>query len=131
MQTKTTDRKEFLGNVPDSIDYPKLTMWQLVYQTADKYPDTVALEFMGQKIRYAQFKQMIEQVAKALWAQGIRQGDKVTIAMPNCPQAVAMFYALNRVGALANMVHPLSSSGEYKFFLNFSKSKMILTIAQF
>ena len=86
---------------------------------------------MGQKIRYAQFKQMIEQVARALWAQGIRQGDRVTIAMPNCPQAVAMFYALNRVGALANMVHPLSSSGEYKFFLNFSKSKMILTIDQF
>ena len=121
MQAKTTDRKEFLGNVPDSINYPKLTMWQLVYQTADKYPDIVALEFMGQKIRYAQFKQMIEQVARALWAQGIRQGDKVTIAMPNCPQAVAMFYALNRVGALANMVHPLSSSGEYKFFLNFSQ----------
>ena len=131
LQAKTTDRKEFLGNVPDSINYPKLTMWQLVYQTADKYPDIVALEFMGQKIRYAQFKQMIEQVARALWAQGIRQGDKVTIAMPNCPQAVAMFYALNRVGALANMVHPLSSSGEYKFFLNFSKSKMILTIDQF
>ena len=43
LQAKTTDRKEFLGNVPDSINYPKLTMWQLVYQTADKYPDIVAL----------------------------------------------------------------------------------------
>ena len=131
MEGKTTDKKVFLGDVPDSIDYPKVTMWQLVYETADKHPDMLALEFMGQKIRYAQFKQMIEQVAKALWAQGIRQGDRVTIAMPNCPQAVAMFYALNRVGALANMVHPLSASGEYKFFLNFSKSKMILTLDQF
>lgn len=126
-----TDRKAFLGDVPDSIDYPKLTMWQMIYKAADEHPDGLALEFMGQKITYRAFKAMIEKTAKALWAQGIRKGDRVTIAMPNCPQAVSMFYALNRVGALANMVHPLSAPGEYKFFLNFSHSKMILTLDQF
>ncbi len=128
---QANSRREFLGDVPDSIDYPKLTLCQMVYQTAEKYPNNVACEFLGRKIRYAAFRQMIETVAKALWAQGIRKGDRVTIAMPNCPQAVAMFYALNRIGALANMVHPLSASGEYKFFLNFSHSKMILTLDQF
>ena len=51
--------------------------------------------------------------------------------MPNCPQAVCSFYALNRIGAVSNMIHPLSAAGEIKFYLNFSHSKAVLTLDQF
>lgn len=53
--------------------------------------------------------QEIERCAKSLKVLGIRAGDKVTIAMPNCPQAIYMFYAVNLVGGIANMIHPLSA----------------------
>ena len=96
-----------------------------------RYPDYIAYEFMGKKTTFAQFMQKINDVARAFLALGIHKGDRVTICMPNCPQAVCSFYALNRIGAVSNMIHPLSAAGEIKFYLNFSHSKAVLTLDQF
>jgi len=68
--------------------------------------------FMGKTTTYKQFTVEVDTCAKALRAIGIKEGDKITICMPNCPQAVIMFYAVNVVGAIANMIHPLSSENE-------------------
>ena len=73
----------------------------------------------------------IDAAAKGLYEMGIRKGDKVTICMANTPQALDCFYALNRIGAIPNMIHPLSAAKEIAFYLNFSKSKAILTLDQF
>ena len=62
---------------------------------------------------------------------GVRVGDKVTIAMPNCPQAIYMFYAVNLVGGIANMIHPLSAEKEIEFYLNASESTTAITLDQF
>lgn len=70
----------------------------------------------------------IDTCARALTALGIRMGDRVTLAFPNCPQAVYAFYALNRIGAVANMVHPLSAPAEIEFFLNVSHSLLVITL---
>lgn len=75
--------------------------------------------------------QKIDETAQAFLAMGIKKGDRVTICMPNCPQALHAFYGLNRIGAVSNMIHPLSAAGEIKFYLNFSHSKCILTLDQF
>ena len=72
-----------------------------------------------------------EQCAKALKTIGVREGDKVTIAMPNCPQAIYMFYAVNLVGGIANMIHPLSAEKEIEFYLNASESTTAITLDQF
>ena len=80
---------------------------------------------------YREFLQRIDLTARAYYAMGIRKGDRVTICMPNCPQAVDSFYALNRIGAVSNMIHPLSAAKEIAFYLNFSHSKAILTLDQF
>ena len=73
----------------------------------------------------------IEQCAQALKTIGIRKGDCVTIAMPNCPQAIYMFYAINLIGGIASMVHPLSSEKEIEFYLNESNSITVITLDQF
>ncbi len=121
----------YYGNTPASLDYPSLTMYQMLAQTAKKYPDTTAYVFMGKQTSYAAFMKRIESAAKGLVKMGIRKGDKVTICMANTPQALDCFYALNRIGAIPNMIHPLSASKEIAFYLNFSKSKAILTLDQF
>ena len=69
--------------------------------------------------------------AGAFLKAGIRKDDVVTICMPNTPQGVICLYALNRIGAIANMVHPLSSGKNITFYLDYSDSKMILTLDQF
>ncbi len=120
--------RNFYGDMPHTIDYPKLTMYQLVAQTARHVPSLCAYEFMNRKTSFSAFLHRIDRAAAALYALGIRKGDRVTICMPNTPQAVDCFYALNRIGAVSNMIHPLSATEEITFYLNQSDSKAILTL---
>ncbi len=69
--------------------------------------------------------------ARAFRAQGISPGDRVTLCLPNLPQTVDCFYALNLIGAIPNMIHPLSSEGEIAFYLKTSKSRAAVTLDQF
>ena len=72
---------------------------------------------------------VVEQVGSAVTT--VRPGDRVTICMPNTPQAIILFYAINRMGAVANMIHPLSGAEEIVDYINNSQSVMCLTLLQF
>jgi long-chain acyl-CoA synthetase len=119
------------GNVPFNLDYPDCSMVKLVLETAEKYPDIVAHEFFGCKQSYHTFAQEIRLCARGLMAIKITQGDRFTICMPNTPQAVIVFYALNLIGAVANMVHPLSAEEELVRYIKNSNSVAVLTLDQF
>ena len=120
-----------LGGLPLHLDYFEGSMFDAVKKIADQYPDNVAFDFMGSPTSYRRLIQQVEQCAKALKTIGVREGDKVTIAMPNCPQAIFMFYAVNLVGGIANMIHPLSAEKEIEFYLNESESVTAITLDQF
>jgi long-chain acyl-CoA synthetase len=113
------------------IDYPKLTMYQMVEKAAKGFPDDDALEFFGKKIKYHELLQRINRCSRAFAAAGIKKGEAVTLCMPNVPQTVESFYALNRIGAIANMVHPQSAQNEITYYLNVSQSKAIVTVDLF
>ena len=119
------------GDVPLHLDYFDGSMFEALELVAKKYPRNIAFDFMGKPTTYPQMIEEIKKCARSLKTIGVRAGDKVTIAMPNCPQALHAFYGLNRIGAVSNMIHPLSAAGEIKFYLNFSHSKCILTLNQF
>ena len=120
-----------LGDVPAHLEYPDCSLYEALEHCAEKYPNHTAYVFMGRKTTYRTLVQEVNLCARALKATGIRAGDKITIAMPNCPQAVIMFYAVNLVGAIANMIHPLSSEKEIEFYLNESGSISAITLDQF
>ncbi len=122
---------KYYGKTPASLEYPHKTMYEMVEAAARRHPDHTAYVFMGKKTSYAEFMKRIHAAARGLYNMGIRKGDKVTICMANTPQALDCFYALNRLGAVPNMIHPLSASQEIAFYLNFSGSKAILTLDQF
>ena len=123
--------KEHLGEVPFHLDYFEGSMFEKVESIAKEYPNNIAFDFMGKSTTYRQMVTEIERCAKALKTIGIRENDKVTIAMPNCPQAIYLFYAVNLVGAIANMIHPLSAEKEIEFYLNESESVLAITLDQF
>ena len=129
--TAKTPWKDHLGSVPMHLEYFEGSMFEAVERIARKYPDQVAFDFMGKSTTYKKMMQEIETCAKALRTIGIRAGDKVTIALPNCPQAVYLFYAVNLVGGIANMIHPLSAEKEIEFYLNESESVTAITLDQF
>lgn len=119
------------GDIPKNLDYFDGTMWELVETIALKYPSYVAYDFMGSRTTYADFVKKVELCARSLKAIGVREGDRITICMPNCPQAIIMFYATNLVGGVANMIHPLSSQNEIEFYLKESGSIYAITLDQF
>ena len=117
--------------VPAALTYSELSMCGRVEEMVRRYPDYTAYEFMGKCTTYAEMWRKINACAKSLKAIGIREGDKVTICMPNAPQTLCMFYAVNMVGAIANMVHPLSAESEIAFYLRDSGSVAAITLDQF
>ncbi|HAL63196.1 MAG TPA: AMP-dependent synthetase [Clostridiales bacterium] len=120
-----------LGNIPEHLEYFDGSMFEMVEKIAEKYPNNIAFDFMGRSTTYQKLAEGVKKCAKALKTIGVRENDRVTIAMPNCPQAIYAFYAVNLVGAVANMIHPLSAEKEIEFFLNESQSVTALTLDQF
>ena len=120
-----------MDGIPCHLEYPEGTMAEAVVRIAREHPDLTAYEFLGNTSTYAQLARDIRRAAAALRAIGVGEGERVTICLPNVPQAVIMFYAVNRIGAIANMIHPLSAEGEIEFYLNDSESVAAITVDMF
>ena len=129
--TAKTPWKDHLGDIPFTLEYFQGSMWEGVEIQAKERPNAVAMDFMGKAITYRELQKNIESCARSLRTIGIRPGDSVTIAMPNCPQGIYMFYAVNMVGGIASMVHPLSSEKELEFYINETDSVLVVTLDQF
>ena len=125
--TKREPWYKYYGN-NNKINYPDLTIYELIEKTANTYPSNYAYEYYGKKVTFREFITKIKKTASALTNLGVQEGDRVTICMPNTPVAIITFYAINMIGATASMIHPLSSANEIEFYLNASDSKYILTI---
>ncbi len=123
--------RAYYGQVPAHLDYFEGTMWEGVLRAAEAYPSYIAFDFMGKHTTYESFVRKVNRCARALFALGIRPGDRVTVCLPNCPQAVVLFYAINLVGGISNMVHPLSGEKEIEFYLNEAESRFAVTLDSF
>ncbi len=110
------------------FDIPDVSMFGMLQIKAENHPDALAYEYFGTKCTYGQFVKQIEKVSSAYFDLGVRDGDIVTVLMPNTPESVISIYALNRLGAVANIVHPLSAQEEIKRYLNSANSRFLLTI---
>ncbi len=122
---------QFYGNVPETINYPEVSMYEALMQSVEKYSNDIAYDFLGMEATYTQFAEQIDQFADALSNLGFKKGDTMTISMPTSPPAVVAFYAVNKLGGVASMIHPLSTESEIEFYVNISKSKFVLTLDLF
>lgn len=118
----------YYDGVKATIDYPDISLYELLKQTANNHIDNISYNYYGTKKTYKEFLKQIDDCAKSFKQLGIKHNDTVSICMPNTPEAIISFYALNKIGAIANMIHPLSAETEIKYFVNMSKSKYIITI---
>ena len=129
--TAKTPWEARLGDVPMHLEYFDGTMFNAIERVAIEHPKQIAFDFMGKSTTYEELTEDVKECAKALKTIGVREGDRVTIAMPNCPHAIYMFYPVNLVGGIANMIHPLSAEKEIEFYLNESESVTAITLDQF
>ena len=112
------------------LNYYDGTMCDALFRAADIYPGYIAYEFLGRKVTYKGMRKQVELAAKALKSAGLKPGECVTIALPNCPQALVLLYAVNLAGGIASMIHPLSSEREIDYYLKTSRAVMVVTLDQ-
>lgn len=112
--------------IPEHLEYLDGSMVDAVMEVAKENPDLTAYTYYGHKVSYKSFVKKIEKAARALKNYGVKEGDRVTICMPNTPEGITMVYAVNMVGGVLNMVHPLSSEKELEYYIKTADSKYVL-----
>jgi long-chain acyl-CoA synthetase len=100
------------GKVPATLSYPEGSIYSMFAEDARRHPDLPALKFMGATTRKGELLRTVDALSRGLAAEGVKAGDTVIICLPNIPQAVAVFYALSRLGAIPAPIHPLSTPPE-------------------
>ncbi|SDZ81189.1 long-chain acyl-CoA synthetase [Pseudobutyrivibrio sp. ACV-2] len=110
------------------LNMPSKTMYQYVYDNNIGNEQLIAIYYFGTRITFKEFFNKINHCANALLNNGIKIGDIVTVIMPNTPEALYMIYALNKIGAVASMLHPLSSQNEMRDYINEEESDIVLVI---
>jgi len=114
-------------NVPTSIRYPKFPIQNLVHLAAAQYPHKAALDFYGTELSNSQIRTQMLRMANALVSLGIKKGDRVGIALPNCPQYIIAYYAILSAGAIVVNMNPLYTHDELKFMVENTGMKMLFT----
>ena len=111
-----------------SIKFTDKSIYEYLVEQVGEDKDFVALNYFENRITYNEFFDNINTCARALRSYGVKPGDIVTICLPNMPEAIYAFYACNKIGAVADMVHPLSSPEQIKFYLKENKSRFLFLV---
>ena len=111
-----------------SIKFTTKSIYNYMIDSVGDDTDFIALNYFDNRISYNEFFENINTCARSLRSFGVKEGDIVTICLPNMPEALYAFYACNKIGAIADMVHPLSSPEQIKFYLNENKSRFLFLI---
>ena len=119
---------KFYTKEEQNFKIPDISLYEDLRLRSKEHMDSLAYNYFGTTATFAEFIRDIEEAAKAFKSQGIRPGDVVTICMPNTPEGIISFYALNKIGAISNMIHPLSGEEEIKDYLVTTNSVMLVMI---
>ncbi len=114
-------------NVPTSIRYPKFPIQNLVHLAAAQYPHKAAVDFYGTELSNSQVRTQMLRMANALVSIGIKKGDRIGIALPNCPQYIIAYYAILSAGAIVVNMNPLYTHDELKFMVENTGMKILVT----
>ncbi len=110
------------------LEYPECSLYGLLEQKAGQFSEMCALNYFGKKLTFSKLVDKIAECAAALEAYGVKAGDSVSVCLPNIPEAVYLFYAVNRLGAVANMIHPMSAENEIVRFVTLTESRIIFGV---
>ncbi len=109
---------------------PECTVYEYLYKNNKDYPSDIAINYLGRKISYRELFENIDKTAAAFLKAGVKAKEVVTVALPSIPEALYCVYALNRIGAVANMIHPLAGKEETLFYFNEVQSRIAVIFSE-
>lgn len=115
--------------LPHSLVAPQTSLWLNLQISALRYPDKLALVFMGKTWTYQQLFKSAEHIASALQKMGVQKGDRVVLNMQNCPQLVITHFAILRLDAVVVPVNPMNRMEELKHYILDPDTKVAVTTA--
>ena len=104
---------------------PKQTIYEFLYENNKDHLNEFAIKYYGKQITYQELFQNIDACAKALIASGIKKGDVIGICAPTTPESIYLFYAINRIGAVSNLIDIRKSSADIEYCLNIANTKAL------
>jgi len=119
------------GETPASLKYPDLSIFGMLEKNCKEAPETDGYIFFGKKTSRAELYKKIVHMSRSFARLGIARGDMVIICLPNIPQAVIAFYALNRLGAISAPIHPLSAAPEIEAYAKLISAKTAIILDGF
>lgn len=121
--------KSYAPGVPRDVNYEEVTISRGFSRTVEKFPDNVALNYMGKRITFRELDGMVNRFARALRELGVRKGDRVAMILPNIPQLVVANLATWKIGAVSVLNNPLYTERELAYQLDDSDSKVVITLS--
>ncbi len=103
---------------------PECTIYEYLLQNNKNYPSDIAIIYLGRKITYRELFENINKTAASFLKAGVIEKEIVTVALPSIPETLYCVYALNKIGAVANMIHPLAGTEETINYFNEVKSRI-------
>jgi long-chain acyl-CoA synthetase len=116
----------YAPDVPHDVVLPEGSLVDLVEESANRFPENVALEFFGATTTYAELRDQIARAAEGLRRTGVQHGDTVALVLPNCPQHVVAFYAALRLGATIVEHNPLYTPRELRHQFEDHGAKVVI-----
>lgn len=111
-----------------NFELPNMTVYEFAKEINKDNLDSIALEYYGTKITYRTLFEKIDEVEKSFRKMGIKQGDFVSLCVPTIPETFYIFYALNKIGAIPNLIDPRIGSELITKYIRESNSKAIIYV---
>lgn len=119
---------QYPKEIPHSLNYENIPIQSLLTMTYEKYPNKIAIHFMGMDITYRELYESSLKFANYLKKLGIEKGDRVAIMLPNCPQSVIAYFGVLYAGGIVVQTNPLYTERELQYQMEDSGAKVILTL---
>ncbi|MFC4454356.1 long-chain fatty acid--CoA ligase [Deinococcus sonorensis] len=117
--------------VPADMENSYSAVYELLGRSAARFPNRIALHFMGSELSYRQLWLDVQRFASALQRLGVKQGDRVSIMLPNCPQFVVAFFGASLAGAVVVNTSPMYVARELAHQLQDSGSETLIMLDAF
>lgn len=111
-----------------NTEMPRCTAYEYLLESNKDHLSDIALSYFGRKIRFSELFSNIDRTAAAFQAIGIKAGDIVVFTTVTTPETIYAFYALNRLGAISNMVDPRTSSEGIRSYINEVNAETLITL---
>ena len=119
---------KYYRGIDMDLNIPEGSVYNYFEKKVIEFEDQYCLDYYNRKMRYNELLDRIDECAKGLYDYGVRKGDVVTVCLPNTLEGVVSFFAINKIGAVVNFIHPASSENEIRDSLNEMDSKVLIVI---